>query len=321
MIQNLLILFFSLFFVIKAAIFSTKYAVQLAENFRLSQYVVGFIFVAVISILPEAFISLSSSFEGMPAFGLSTLFASNIADLTLVFAIIIAISGRDIKIESEILKNNIIYPFLFLIPIILGLDGYYSRIDGSVLIIAGVIFYFFAFKNGNSYKPPKPLRLNYNDGYIKNLIFLILSILLLIIGAHFTVTSAVNLAHNLGINPIFIGMLVVAIGTTIPELFFSLEAVKRNNDSLAVADILGTVLADATIVVGIMALITPFSFPQKIIYVTGTFMLLSAFILSYFMHTGKRISKKEGLFLFIFWVIFILTEYFITSSSNSFGNS
>lgn len=311
MIINSLILSFSLFFVIKGAVLSTKYAVQLAENFRVSQYVVGFIFVAVISILPEAFIAISSSFEGIPAFGLSTLFASNIADLTLVFAIIIAISGRSIKIESEILKTNIIYPFLFLIPIILGLDGYYSRIDGSVLIIVGVIFYFFAFKNGNSHKPP---RLNYTDSRIKNLIFLILSILLLIIGAHFTVTSAVNLAHNLGINPIFIGILVVAIGTTIPELFFSLAAVKKNNDSLAVADILGTVLADATIVIGIMALIKPFFFPQKIIYVTGTFMLFASFILSYFMRTGKRISKKEGLFLFIFWVIFILTEYFITNS-------
>jgi len=296
MIQNLFILSVALFLLIKGAMLATKYAVRLAENFQLSKYVVGLIIVAVISILPETFIAINSSLAGIPAFGLGTLFGSNVADLTLVFVIIIVLSGRNIKIESKILKNNIIYPFLFLIPIILGFDGYYSRLEGSALIVAGLVFYYFAFRNGldNSSFIKK-------DGKrFKNAIFLIASMALLLIGAHFTVSSAVNLAHNLGITPILIGMLVVGVGTTIPELLFSLQAVKKHDDSLAIGDVLGTVLADATVVVGIIALLNPFFFPQKIIYVTGTFMLLAAFILSYFMRTGKTISKKEAIFLFIF---------------------
>ena len=307
MIQNLFILSVALFLLIKGAMLATKYAVRLAENFQLSKYVVGLIIVAVISILPETFIAINSSLAGIPAFGLGTLFGSNVADLTLVFVIIIVLSGRNIKIESKILKNNIIYPFLFLIPIILGFDGYYSRLEGSALIVAGLVFYYFAFRNGldNSSFIKK-------DGKrFKNAIFLIASMALLLIGAHFTVSSAVNLAHNLGITPILIGMLVVGVGTTIPELLFSLQAVKKHDDSLAIGDVLGTVLADATVVVGIIALLNPFFFPQKIIYVTGTFMLLAAFILSYFMRTGKTISKKEAVFLFIFWIIFVLTEYFV----------
>jgi len=307
MIQNLFILSVALFLLIKGAMLATKYAVRLAENFQLSKYVVGLIIVAVISILPETFIAINSSLAGIPAFGLGTLFGSNVADLTLVFVIIIVLSGRNIKIESKILKNNIIYPFLFLIPIILGFDGYYSRLEGSALIVAGLVFYYFAFRNGldNSSFIKK-------DGdRFKNAIFLIASMALLLIGAHFTVSSAVNLAHNLGITPILIGMLVVGVGTTIPELLFSLQAVKKHDDSLAIGDVLGTVLADATVVVGIIALLNPFFFPQKIIYVTGTFMLLAAFILSYFMRTGKTISKKEAVFLFIFWIIFVLTEYFV----------
>ncbi len=307
MLQNLFILSVSLFLVIKGAILATKYAVRLAENFKLSKYVVGFIIVAVISILPETFIAINSSLAGIPAFGLGTLFGSNVADLTLVFAIILFLSGRNIKIESKTLKNNTVYPFLFLIPIILGFDGYYSRLEGSALIVAGAVFYYFAFKNGIQNSPQLK-----NDGNsFKNTMLLIASMALLLAGAHFTVTSATNLAYNLGITPVLIGMLIVGVGTTIPELLFSLQAVKKHGDSLAVGDILGTVLADATVVVGIIAIINPFFFPQRIIYVTAGFMLLSAFIISYFMRTGKIISKKEGVFLFIFWIIFVLTEYFI----------
>lgn len=307
MIQNLLILAISLALVIRGSILATKYAVCLAKNFQLSKYVVGLIVIAIISILPETFIAINASLKGIPAFGLGTLFGSNVADLTLVFVIIILLSRRNIKIESRILKNNIVYPFLFLIPLLLGFDGYYSRLEGLALIIAGVVFYYFAFKNGCRHlsKTPK------DNSHFKNILYLLISMLLLLIGAHFTVIAATNLAANLGVAPVLIGMLIVGVGTTIPELLFSLQAVKKHDDSLAVGDVLGTVLADATIVVGLLAVINPFLFPRKIIYVTGIFMLLAAFMLCYFMRTGKVISKKESIILFIFWLAFVLTEYFI----------
>lgn len=307
MFQNLFILTVSLFLVVRGAMLATKYAVRLAKNFQLSKYVVGFIIIAVISILPETFIALNSSLEGIPSFGLGTLFGSNVADLTLVFAIIVVISGKNIKVESKILKNNHIYPFLFLIPLVLGLDGYYSRFEGVALIIAGIIFYYLAFKNGIKNHTP----IKNNKEHYKNALFLLLSVFLLLIGAHFTVTSATDLAYNLGITPILIAMLIVGLGTTIPEFIFSLESVKNNNDSLAVGDVLGTVLADATVVVGIIAIVNPFFFPTKIIYVTGTFMLLAAFVVSYFMRTGKNISKKESILLLLFWLIFVIIEYLI----------
>lgn len=309
MLQNILILSISLFLIIKGAIWATKYAILLAENFQLSKYVVGFIIVAVISILPETFIAINASLSGSPEFGLGTLFGSNIADMTLVIAIIIGLSRRGIKIESKILKDSLSYPFLFLIPIILGLDGYYSRLEGAALIVAGAIFYYFAFKN-NPGEAPK-IKNDHNSR--KNFILLLLSMGVLLIGAHFIVVSATDLAINLGISPILIGMLIVSIGTTIPEMLFSLQAVKKNNDSLAIGDIWGTVIADATIVVGLLAVIDPFAFPQKITYITGGFMFLAACTLSFFMRTHKKISKKEGLLLFLFWVIFVITEYFINS--------
>ncbi|MCX6740356.1 MAG: hypothetical protein NTZ49_03960 [Candidatus Parcubacteria bacterium] len=307
MLQNIFFLAVSLFLVVKGATLATKYAARLAESFNLSKYVVGFIIISIISILPEAFIGINSAITGIPAFGLGTLFGSNVSDLTFVFAVIVALAGRGVKIESKILKNNSVYPFLLLLPLILGIDGYYSRAEGLALIIIGLIFYYLAFRNSVRKVAPE---IENKDGW-KNLGLLIFSMVILLAGSHYTVTSAADLANNLGISSILIGMLIVGLGTTMPELFFSLKAIKRRDDSLAVGDILGTVLADATILVGLIALINPFAFPIKIIYVTGVFMVLAAGILLYFMSTGRFLSKKESRILFVIWLIFILVEFFV----------
>lgn len=309
MLSNLFILIISLFLLIKGAILSTRFAVKLAESFKLSKYVVGFIIVAIISILPETLISINSAIEGIPSLGLATLLGSNVADLTLIFAIIIFVTNKKIKIESKILKNNIIYPFILLIPIILGLDGYYSRLEGISLLIIGLIFYYFAFKNNDE---PKTENIS-KDKRIKYVFLLLFSMAILLFGSHFIIISTTNLAVNLGISPIIIGMFIIGLGSTIPELLFSIKSVQKEDDSLAVGDLLGTVLADATIVIGILSLISPFSFPVKIIYITGVFMVISSFLLFYFMKSGKTLTKNEGFILFIFWLVFILVEFILVS--------
>lgn len=134
---------------------------------------------------------------------------------------------------------------------------------------------------------------------------------MLLIGSHFTVLSAISLAKDMGINPILIGMMIVGVGTTIPEMFFAFKSIKKDDDSLAIGDILGTVLADATVVVGIIALISPFFFPKTIIYVTGIFMVIASMLLYRFMYTGRTLTKKEAILLFLFWLGFVLTEFAI----------
>ena len=307
MIENLLIFTFSLFLVIKGATLATKYSVKLAENFHLSKYIVGFIVVAFISILPETLISINSAIEGIPEFGLSTLFGSNVADLTLIFGILIVYAGRGIKIESKILKDIRLYPFFLLLPLIFGLNGHYSQIEGATLIISGTLFYYMVFKNSVEISAT----LHNGGSKYKNFFLLLFAMILLLIGSHFIVTSATVLAYALKITPILIGMLVVSLGTIMPELFYSLKSVKKKDEGLAIGDILGTVLADATIVVGVLALISPFSFPVKIIYVTGVFMIIASLILLKFMLSGRVISKKEGYMLLVFWICYVIIEFLI----------
>jgi cation:H+ antiporter len=305
MLQNLFIFSVSLFLVIRGATLATVYAARLAESFRLPKYVVGFIIIAVISILPETFIAIQSAFQGMPAFGLGTLFGSNVADMTLVFAAIVLLAGRRIKIKSRILKDNRVYPLLLLLPVVLGFDGNYTRLEGLALIIIGAAFYWMAFRTmAGSADVPR-------DGVDrrKNLLFLLFGMAILLLGSHFTVASASALARDLGVSPVLIGMLVVGLGTTMPELFFSLKSVQKDDDDLAVGDILGTVLADATIVVGILALISPFAFPLKIVLITGIFMVLASFLLFGLMRSDRALSKKEAHLLMAFWLLFVIVEF------------
>jgi len=307
MIENFLIFIFSLLILTKGATLATKYSAELAEGMNLSKYVVGFIVVSLVSILPETLISINSAARGIPEFGLGTLFGSNIADLTIVFTVLILYAKRGIKVESKLLKDVRLYPFFILLPIIFGLDGNYSRIEGAGLIISGMLFYYLLFKNDMGVTD----NLRSRDGKYKNSLLLILAMILLLIGSYFVVASATELALALKINPIIIGMLVVSLGTVIPELFFSLKSIKKNEDDLAIGDILGSVLADATLVVGFLAFVHPFYFPVKIIYITGVFMVMASLVLLKFMRSGKVVTKKEGFLLLAFWVMYVLIEFIV----------
>ena len=309
MIEHLFTFVFSLLLVVKGATLATRYSAKLAASYNLSKYIVGFIVVAFISILPEALISINSAVEGIPEFGLATLFGSNVADLSLIFAILVINARRGLHIESKVLKNASLYPLFLVLPIIFGLNGYYSRVEGAFLVVAGAIFYYMVFKNSVETITPKREK---KDKY-KNMFLLLLAMVILLLGANFTVSSATALAQFLNISPILIGMLVVSLGTTMPELFYSLKSIKSKDDGLAIGDILGTVLADATIVVGILAFISPFSFSVIIVYISGAFMVVASLVLLKFMHSGRVITVSEGYALLAFWLAYAVIEFVVNS--------
>ena len=302
---ELLIFIVAMVGVVLGARWSTKFAAALAASFRISKYAVGLIVIAFISILPETLIGINAALAGVPEFGLGTLFGSNVADLTLVFALVVWFADRGLRIESSIVKHFWVYSLFLLLPLVLGLNGHFSRLEGVALVVAGLAFYLLSLRHDKI----ETVVVTHPGGRWKNFFGLLLGMLFLLVGAHFTVEAGVSIAGFLGVSPILVGLLVVGLGTTMPELFFSMGAVRRHDDSLAVGDILGTVLADATIVVGILALISPFDFPVKIIYITGGFMFAASILLFYFMRSQRILSRKEAMLLFLFWVLFVMTEF------------
>jgi cation:H+ antiporter len=311
MINFFLFLIF-LALVIKSVDFSIRYSVSVAEGLRLPKYLIGFLLIAVISVLPEAFISIASAIQNTPAFGLGTLFGSNVADLTLVFAIVVFASRRNVKVESQIIKNNFLYILALLVPLLFGFDGAYSRAEGILLIATGIIFYFLILSKN------KKTKLGNKEPFSwVHLFYLLLSMAVLLLASIFAVKFGLLLASDLKVNPILIGMLFVGLGTTLPELIFSLKATRKKHDSLALGDILGTVITDATIIVGLLAVIRPFVFPSRIVFVTGIFMVAAVCLLLRFMKTGKVLNKKEALCLLLYYLFFVLIEFIL---SHYFGH-
>ncbi len=303
-------LILSLFAVVQGASLSTRYAEKFAEGFRLSRFMVGFIIVSFISILPETMIAISAAFQGQPEFGVGTIMGSNVADLTLVFALITFAAGKSgLRVEKQLAKKLLAYPLFMAIPMLLGLDGHYSREEGITMIIVGIIFYIFIFsKSVNVSGGPRDI----DSKYIwRNLGLLVLSMAILLIGAHFTVESATELARAIGVAPVLIGILIVGLGTVIPELAFSYKAVKDRQTSLAVGDIMGSVLADATVVIGLLAVIRPFEFPARIAYIAGIFMVVSSIILVFFIKSHYRIKRPEAVILLLIWLTYVLVEILV----------
>lgn len=304
--------FFVVAFVVllKSADFATIYASRLAKAFHLSEFVVSFFIVAVISVLPESTIAIMSSFSGSPQFGLGTLLGSNVADLTLVFGIIVLFSAKGLVIKSEIIKKDFFYLFLLLFPILLGFDGHFSRADGLILVMGGSLFFYTIYVESRRFH--KKFNGVKNHHAFKNFALLVLSVAVMLLGAHYSAKFGIQFANLLGVPPVLIGLTLVSAGTCLPELMFALRAVNLNYSGLALGDVLGNVIIDATIIVGILALIKPFSFDPVVIEVTGLAMFLAGVLLISFMRSGRILSKKEGVVLLFVYILFLIVQFLIS---------
>jgi cation:H+ antiporter len=304
-----------MFVLIKCAAYAIRYSSRLAKILRFPEFVVSFFIIALISVLPEATISIISAFNGEPELGLGTLLGSNVADLTLVFGIVALFSSRGIKVKSKILRDSFFYLILLFFPLILGFDGRLSRIDGAALVLSGFLFFVHTYMESKKFH--KKFNNTKKGNFLKSFILLIISLAILLASAYFTVKFAVNFAYDIKLPPILIGITILAIGTCLPELIFSIRAVKKNHDDLALGDILGTVITDATIILGIVALISPFSYNPFNIYTLGGAMFLAGLLVIIFMKSEKSLSKIEGVLLLLVYVVFVIAEFFINSALGS----
>jgi cation:H+ antiporter len=307
MFINLIIFLFALFVVIRSADYCVKFATRIAHIFKLSEFLISFFIVAIISTFPEGTISIISAINNVPQFGAGTLLGSNVADLTLVFGIVALFSTSGIIVRSTLIKKDTLYLLLLAVPVILGLDGHFSRIDGGVLVAVGLFFFYTISIEGKMFRIHKEDLLN--KTVYKNIAYLVISLLLLILGAHYTINYGIAFAHDIGLPELFISLTFVAIGTCLPELMFSIKAIRSNHNELVMGDILGTVITDATLILGIVALIAPFTIERTIIYVTGFYMVIAALLIVIFIKTGRMLTKKEGIFLLFFYIAYLLVEF------------
>jgi len=310
-VLNLMLFLIFLSVLIKSADYLVKFSSRFARILKFPEFIVSFFIIAFISVLPESTVSIISALNGEPGLGLGTLLGSNVADLTLVFGMVAFFSYKGIQVKSKILRNNFFYLMLLLFPLILGFDGRFSRLDGIILILAGFIFLGKIYTDRKRFhKQSKKMR---KGSIFKTFIFLVISLLVLLMSAFFTVKYAINFASDVKMPSILIGATILAFGTCLPELIFSIKAVRKNRDELALGDLLGTVILDATVILGVVALISPFNHNLSDLYAIGTAMFFAGIIVVMFMKSDKLLNKLEGLLLILFYILFVFLEFFVNN--------
>jgi len=306
MLFNIALFTLALIFLIKSADLCIDYSSKIARAFKLSEFMASFFIVAMISVLPEGAISIISAIEGDATIGIATVFGSIIADMTLVFGLVAIFSRTSLVVRSEVIRKDFLYLLLILLPVILGVDGTFSRIDGVVLILGGLLFIFtLSIESGMFKKTWNHVK---RETVFRHSILFLLSMAVLLVSAHFLVTYGIRIATELDISVLFIGLIVAAIGTCTPELFFSIKAVRSGHEELALGDLLGTIIIDATLLIGVTALIRPIAFEPNFLLNLGVFMFVGGLLLLWFIKTDKVLTKREGVLLLLFYLIFLITQ-------------
>jgi len=306
MYKEVLIFLIASFVLVKSAKYAVKAIAHLARHFRMTEFVTSFILVAFVSAMPEFFIGIISAINGNPGIGLGTFLGGNIADLTLVLGLITLV-GNPMRIKSQIIKNDLYLGALCVLPTILALNGVLSRMDGIILIFAGIIFLLILIKERTHFTKPYDGK----DHWLKSVSILTASILVLIVSAHFIVKSAGALAIGLGVPAILIGLLVVALGTTLPEFVFSLQSVRKGHADMAIGDLWGTVIIDATIGIGILAVIAPIAVNLFAMSIIAIFTAFAVFFALAFMKTDGLLSRNEAMALVLFYIAFVIVQILV----------
>jgi cation:H+ antiporter len=304
LVENIIFFVSALGILILSGGWIVKLLVRLAKYLGLSDFAVAFILMAFATSIPELFVGINSALAGNPALSFGNVIGSNIADLTIVVGIA-ALIGRGISIKTRYVKRDVIYMILFsLLPLFLLLSGNgLSRVDGAILLGAFGIYLFDLIKKRRRMDIVKEKR--YEKLGLLLLLFLG-SLAMLFASSHLVVQYGVALAKDLLVPSLFIGLFMIAIGTSLPELVFEIRAVLAGKEDLAFGDVMGSVVANSSLVLGVTSMIRPIVDSFSIFLISAIYMVAVVFVFSGFVLKNNRIGIIAGLVLVFLYILFVI---------------
>ena len=296
----------SLIIVLKASDLAIYGISNYAKKLGISHYLIGFLVVAVGTSLPELVASITGALAGQTSMVFGTVIGSNISDLTLVLGIMVIV-GRKIKLEHPIVSKTFFQTLaLVALPVILISDGALTRPDG-IILLAGFGAYIASLwlREGKLGKMKKDVKLKHlwRDGLI-----FAGCIVALLVGARLLIYSASQIAAIAGISPYVVGLTIIALGTSLPEVMVEVKSILKGISSLAFGDLIGSIVANSTLVLGIVAIITPIEIQFSSILFACIVMIAVVLLGLYFM-TKKMITWKHGIALCAIYAVFFAMQF------------
>lgn len=293
------------YLVIKSADYAIDYATALARIIGLSEFVISFFLIGLVSALPEGIIGIAAAWGNEPGIAVTSLLSSNVGDLLFVFGVV-AVFASGLRITSPVLKRETSYLLLLALPLILGFDGTFTRIEGAILLITGTAFMLALASEHAVFRTrvhPKHV-----FSATKTTFLLIVSLIVMGVSANFTVSFLGLIAASFGVNPTLIAVFVIGIGTCLPELLFTIRSLQQGQNDMALGNILGVVIIDATIMLGIAALVRPLVLAPAALQSMAFFVLLGGIVLFYFLKIHKKLTVGEGLVLLGLYGVFAFSQ-------------
>jgi len=311
MVINIIFLVVGLALLVKSADWLVAGASSIAKSKNMSDMVIGLTIVSFGTSLPELVINLYSSFQGSSEIAIGNVFGSNIANILLILGV--AAMVHPLKIHKPTIVSEI--PFSIIAALLVGFLANaflfdvdpslkLSRLDGGILIFFFLLFLIYIFKVNQENLAEEEYKAKYT--FKKSTFFIALGLIGLFFGGKLTVDGAVAIARTLGMSEAFIGLTIVAVGTSLPELVTSAVAAYRKQVDIAVGNVIGSNIFNIFWILGLSALIKPLPFE-----VTGNIdivmIIISSILIILVLPLSKRrsIEKWHGVLFVLIYAAYI----------------
>lgn len=288
---------------IYGADFIIKESERVALKFNISHFVIGATLVAVGTSLPEMAVSMSASFKGSADIAVANVIGSTIFNISLVLGVVFLLAKKIHPNRDLFAKDSAWSLFPILVFILMSIDGKLNYIDGILFLFLMAGYLLFLIQSNQVEEVDDDL-IKEEFVWIKTVLLLLIGFCFVIGGAHFAIESAGNIARTFGVSEWVIGLFLVAFGTSLPELMISIKSALKNNADLAIGNIIGSNVANFTMVLGLSSIINPLNVDLN----TNFFDIAAAFIVSLmlvFITANKLYNKSAGIALIVVLALII----------------
>ena len=297
---------------IKGADYVIDESEKIAFHFNISHFVIGATIVALGTSLPEMAASVFASIDGKSDLAVSNVIGSTIFNIALVLGVVFILAKKLAPKRDMFAQDSAWALFPILIFLVVGYDGEISRYEGFIYILVMGAYIMFLTSDANALigEVNKDARDGKFD-WKSTGIWLGLGFAMVIVGAYFTIESASAIARSFGVSEWIIGLILIAFGTSLPELVVSIQAVRKKNADMILGNIIGSNVANFTIVLGAAALVNPLS----VDFSTNAFDIMIALIVTImmvFITANKLYNRSSGIVLLL--VLALMLGNTITST-------
>jgi len=316
LILYILIFIVSCLLLIKSGTWTVQSLTRIAKSLEWKEFILSFILMAFVTSLPEFFVGISSALHNRPELSFGNIMGSNIINLTLAIAIVVLLAKK-LDCGTKLIQRNSIYTALIaFLPIILMLGDGISRIDGIILLVVLFFYFKYLFQEQTRYREifVNKFKRNWTEFklFLKDLAMFFGGIGLLLLSAEAVVWSILALSSSLNLPLVVVGSLIVALGTNLPEIVFGLKAVAMGRKEMVLGALMGSVVANSTLVLGSTVLISPLHITEYTPYIIGIlFTIIACLFFAIVSRTEKKITEKEAIVLLVVYLLFIFSQLVI----------